>query len=488
MGRGVPGPCAVVYGHTPVTRPEWINNTLCVDTGCVFGGSLSALRWPEREVVSVPALAEHYPPARPSRPVPTGAGLAVSELDLADVLGTLRIETRLGNSVTVRETQTGAALEVMSRFAADPRWLVYLPPTMAPVATSTRADLLEHPDEAFAQYREDGVDVVVCEEKHMGSRAVVIVSRDDSVAPRRFGVEGSGRILTRTGRAFFGDPAVEAALLDRLRQGLERAGMWDELRTDWLVIDSELLPWSAKAAELLRTQYAAVGASARASLGSASELLTQALGRGLDIGALAESVSARHGMAESFVTAYRRYCWTVSSLEDLRLAPFQILAGEGAVHALQPHTWHLGLIDRLCETAPETLRRTERRVVALADDAAVAEATEWWEALTAAGGEGMVVKPDAVVVATKRGLAQPGVKVRGREYLRIIYGPDYTMPANLDRLRPRGLAHKRSLAAREFALGIESLERFVAGEPLHRVHPPVFAVLALESDPVDPRL
>jgi len=88
----------------------------------------------------------------------------------------------------------------------------------------------------------------------------------------------------------------------------------------------------------------------------------------------------------------------------------------------------------------------------------------------------------------RRGLTQPAVKCRGREYLRIIYGPEYTAPEHLARLRSRGLAGKRSLALREFALGIEALERFVRREPLYRVHECVFGILALESEPVDPRL
>ena len=72
--------------------------------------------------------------------------------------------------------------------------------------------------------------------------------------------------------------------------------------------------------------------------------------------------------------------------------------------------------------------------------------------------------------------------------LRIIYGPEYTLPENLLRLKSRGLGAKRSLALREFALGLEALERFVHQEPLRRVHECVFGVLALESEPVDPRL
>jgi protein phosphatase len=158
------------------------------------------------------------------------------------------------------------------------------------------------------------------------------------------------------------------------------------------------------------------------------------------------------------------------------------------VRALEPPPWHLETISRLADADPAVLRVTASLEVDLDDAAAEAAAVEWWEQLTAGGGEGMVVKPRDVVAPTERGIAQPGIKCRGREYLRIIYGPEYTSPGALARLRQRGLGHKRSLAAREYALGIEALERFVAREPLYRVHECVFGVLALESEPVDPRL
>jgi protein phosphatase len=100
----------------------------------------------------------------------------------------------------------------------------------------------------------------------------------------------------------------------------------------------------------------------------------------------------------------------------------------------------------------------------------------------------MVVKPYSFIAKGRRGFLQPALKCRGREYLRIIYGPEYTLPEHLERLRARGLSKKRSLALREFALGIEGLTRFVKREPLRRVHECIFGVLALESEPVDPRL
>jgi hypothetical protein len=134
----------------------------------------------------------------------------------------------------------------------------------------------------------------------------------------------------------------------------------------------------------------------------------------------------------------------------------------------------------------ELLAATDRRIVDLTDEAAVTAATQWWLALTQAGGEGMVVKPYQGVTGPR--LVQPGLKCRGREYLRLIYGPDYTEPAQLARLRQRGLHRKRALALREYALGLAALDRVAAGEPLWRVHEAVFAILACESEPVDPRL
>ena len=489
------GAAHVVYGHTPVPVPEWLNRTLCVDTGCVFGGKLTALRWPEKELASVPAAATYYEPAKPFLPSPadTGARSAQQEhddvLDLEDVSGRRAVDTRLMKNVTLREQNTLPALEVMSRFAANPKWIVYLPPTMSPPQTTARAGLLEHPDEAFAYYRTQGVAQVVCEEKHMGSRAVLIVCRDADAARKSFGVTSgeAGVVLTRTGRRFFPELATETALLERVREAASAAGLWERFETSWICLDAELMPWSAKAQELLRTQYACVGSAARAGLAAASAALAAASARGVDVAAIEERTRERSERAALYTAAYQRYCWPVESVDDLRLAPFHLLATEGRVHTERDHLWHLAVLDELT-VAGGVLQSTRRLVVDTNDEASLARGVAWWEELTGSGGEGMVVKPLEFIVRGKRGLVQPAVKCRGREYLRIIYGPDYDLPANLERLRERGVFAKRSLAQREFALGIEALERFVRKEPLRRVHECVFGVLALETEPVDPRL
>ncbi|MFE7804238.1 polynucleotide kinase-phosphatase [Streptomyces sp. NPDC057430] len=493
------GRAAVVYGHTPVPDTSWVNNTICLDTGAVFGGKMTALRWPERELVDVPAEKVWYEPARPLVTEAPG-GREGRPLDLADVHGRRIVETRQMGNVSVREENAAAALEVMSRFAVDPRLLAYLPPTMAPTATSKEDGYLEHPAEAFAQYRADGVEQVVCEEKHMGSRAVALVCRDEQTARERFGVTGvTGALHTRTGRPFFDEPEVTEQVLERLRSAITAAGLWDELAAsdgasgaaDWLLLDGELMPWSLKSAGLLRSQYAAVGAASRAVFPGVLGTLEQAAARGVSgVDALLAEQRERAADAEAFTEAYRRYCWPTQGLEGVRFAPFQILAVRGRSLAAVPHDEQLEWLDRMTDADPSgLLQRTRRLVVDTGDEASVQAGVDWWLEMTGAGGEGMVVKPLSALVRGAGGrLVQPGVKVRGREYLRIIYGPEYTRPENLERLRNRFLGHKRSLALREYALGLEALDRLAEGEPLWRVHEAVFAVLALESEPVDPRL
>ena len=206
------GRAMVVYGHTPVPEPDWLNRTINIDTGCVFGGKLTALRYPEKEFVSVPAARTYCEPARPFLPPEEQAPALSAQqshdevLDAEDVLGKRIIPTNLRGNVTIREENATAALEVMSRFAADPRWLIYLPPTMSPCETSQTEGLLEHPAEAFAYYRSEGVPQVVCEEKHMGSRAVVIACQDEQAARERFGVDN--RRMWRRGHTH-GPPVLQ---------------------------------------------------------------------------------------------------------------------------------------------------------------------------------------------------------------------------------------------------------------------------------------
>jgi protein phosphatase len=490
------GKAMVVYGHTPVPQPDWLNRTINIDTGCVFGGSLTALRYPEKELVSIPARTTYAQPVKPlvaiTEPGPSLSSQQLHDdlLDIDDVIGKRIVTTRLHHNVTVREENALAALEVMSRFAANPKWLIYLPPTMSPTETTTQPGLLEHPAEAFAYFRREGVARVVCEEKHMGSRAVVIVCRHEDAARRRFGIlgEGIGICYTRTGRRFFDDTKLEKEFLGIVGAAVGRAGFWEQFQTDWICLDAELMPWSAKAQELLRQQYAAVGAAAKASLTEVIASLERLVSQNGDCVPIIERYKQRLEAVDLYVDSYRRYCWTVQSVNDLKLAPFHLLATEGQVHAQRDHVWHMEKLGEICKASDGLLLSTTYKQVDVTDSVSVEAATRWWQELTGQGGEGMVVKPQEFIVRSRRGLTQPAIKCRGPEYLRIIYGPEYLLPGNLERLRNRSVSRKRSLALREFALGIEALERFVKKEPLRRVHECVFGVLALESEPIDPRL
>ena len=314
----------------------------------------------------------------------------------------------------------------------------------------------------------------------MGSRVVIVLCRDEAVAQKRFGIIGSGTIqptsdsekspegkliepsigvcYTRTGRPFFNDPEMEGTLLQRLHAAFDAIKFWETHETDWVCLDAELMPWSAKAQELIKEQYAPVGVAGQIALKHAADVLTKSEARGLSVQELQGQIAQRQDSVERYRSAYRQYCWEVTSLDDLKLAPFHLLAVEGKVYTDKDHRWHLDTLKALCNAAPDLLQATAYHVVDVGDEASQGGAIQWWEALTEQGGEGMVVKPYDFHTRGSRGQVQPAIKCRGREYLRIIYGPEYLLPENLDRLKARNLGVKRRLALREFALGIEALE------------------------------
>ena len=401
------------------------------------------------------------------------------------------IETGYLQRISVREENAAAALEVMSRFAIDPRWLLYLPPTMSPVATSARPDLLEHPDQAFDAYRAEGVDQVVCEEKHMGSRAVALVCRDLDAARARFGAPGDalGAVWTRTGRPFFDPAADRASWSTASAPPPRRPACSTSSAPPGCCSTRSCCRGRPRPSSCCATSTPPSGRPPAPRCPAAVSVLEQAAAAGLDVSGLLARTRSRAANADAFTAAYRRYCWETDGLTGIRVAPFQLLASEGAAHQARPHAWHLDVADRLVAADPRPVHRHPPPVRRHDRPGGGGGGRQpGGSELTGAGGEGMVVKPAANLTRASKGLVQPGLKVRGREYLRIIYGPDYTEPANLGRLRQRGLGHKRSMAQREYALGLEALDRVARGEPLWRVHECVFAVLALESEPVDPRL
>ncbi|MDE7297553.1 MAG: polynucleotide kinase-phosphatase, partial [Lachnospiraceae bacterium] len=349
-----------------------------------------------------------------------------------------------------------------------------------------------------------GVRNVVCEKKHMGSRAVIVLCKNAETAKKRFGIADGTRgiIYSRTGRRFFDELQTETELLDRLDAALTKTGFWEDFKTEWVCLDTELMPWSQKAQGLIRSQYAATGNAGLGGLSAAVQALEKVCareniavkvdnstsGQNADTAALLARYTAKRYDMERYIGAYREYCWTVKSIDDFRIAPFHILACEGKVFSGEKHIWHMETIKKYITGTDPVLMETPYLVVDTADEESVKDGVDWWLALTGSGGEGMVVKPETFIAKQNGALLQPAVKCRGKEYLRIIYGAEYLEEEHLKRLKKRSLSHKRTLALKEFSLGMEALERFVQGDPLYKVHECSFGVLALESEPVDPRL
>ena len=498
---GYAGKAAVVYGHTPVPEAQWVGNTICIDTGCVFGGKLAALRWPERETVSAPATRVYYEPVRPMMLPPSAqlpsvqSPLSQSPLsqspsrlpDAAALTGTAMIETRYGRQVSVQPEQAAAAFEILARFAADPRWLIHVPPTTATVEASAAEGWLERPEEAFRHYRAAGLAKVCVQEKHMGSRAVAIACRDADVARQRFG-DGTrlGAVLSKGGRPYFDDPADEAFLVDAIRAAMDGAAMWDELGTGWVALDGEALPWNAKAGSLIRDTFAATASAGVEAARAAANAYGAAAARGSELAAaLATQASAQGAAVAAFRRAYGVFVVPYGGIDDLRFAPFHVLASEAGVHAGESHRWHMEIAERLALKS-NVIVPTEWREVTLADTAQCEATALWWDEMTAAGREGFVVKGPHLALLPN-GVA-PSIKVRGKEYLRIIYGAEYDRPDILPALKKRATGRKRALARIGTSLGLESLARFVERASASRVHEVVAASLAVASEPLDSRL
>ena len=298
----------------------------------------------------------------------------------------------------------------------------------------------------------------------------MVVCKNEETAVKRFGVEneGIGVCYTRVTRNIFNnDKKLENNLFSRINSALTESGFWEKHQTNWVCLDAELMPWSAKAQALLKDQYAAVGAAAGAAIPEVNKTLKQALDRCINhITPLLNKFSQKTEAVLKFVKAYQNYCWQVNTLNDYKLAPFHILATEGQVHTNKNHQWHMENITEICLIDKDLSTATPYKIVNFEEMSTYNDTVEWWLELTGKGGEGFVVKPYDFISYGAKGLLQPAVKCRGREYLRIIYGPEYVLAENLKRLKNRGLSRKQSLALREFALGIEGLERFIRKEPL----------------------
>jgi protein phosphatase len=248
------------------------------------------------------------------------------------------------------------------------------------------------------------------------------------------------------------------------------------------------VPCSVCIAATWRAGHAETATAASAAMDAAMAALQSAVERVDGCEELLMRTAQRRPCIDAYADPKRHTMPAIRGVDDITIAPFHFLAAENRVYTYETHPWHVTTLADVCAADPRLLRNTRFRVADLTDPSSDREIAEWWEELTDEGGDGIVVKPLEWLARGRRNLVQPALKCRGREALRAFYGPEYTLTENLERLRERPVSVKRSLALREYALGIESLQRFIVEEPLHRVHECVLGVLALESEAVDPRL
>ncbi|MGG1678064.1 polynucleotide kinase-phosphatase [Neobacillus sp. NRS-1170] len=471
----------IIWGHDPKPQPLRVNNTLNIDQGVVFGGRLTAYRYPEKQFVSVEAKQDYA--NVPDNPLREWERKRLSSPNLGKFINGFSVLTEQMGEIAIYKEGIKSALDDLSHYTLPLEEIIYLPPTMSPTPKpSSLEGYLEHPLEAFEYYQANGVDTMVVEKKHMGSRGILFLFKNKEAAQEYIGRESLGAIYTRTGRAFF-QKELEAQILEVLNKDL--AGYFEKYNTDFVLLDAEILPWNLKAKELIMNQYAHVGEMALFDRNKLRAGLQMAYDNGKDVGYWLRETDEKIGSAVVFNEVYQKYCWETEGLEGIQIAPFHTLAYSTETFFNKPHTWHMEKNKEYSELS-SLFVETEYRVVT--DEDSMKAAIQWWEDMTEDGHEGFVVKPESFVVRNKGKLLQPAIKVRGRKYLHIIYGIDYLEPENLSRLKLRKPGKKQRNALKEFALGVEAVNRFVKRESLERYHECVLGVLAFEAEPIDPRL
>lgn len=476
------GEC-IVWGHDPRPYPTIVNDTVNIDQGVVFGGMLTAWRMPERQAVSVPARQDYA--GDPDSPLRRWERRRFAAPNLRKFTEGFAVQTGSRMNVSIHGEQARAAIDTFSHFTVPLEELVYMPPTMSPPPGSCSVDgYLEHPRDAFQYYRAQGVTRMVAEKKHMGSRAVLLLFRDEAAGLQWVGRPMLGNIVTRSGRSFF-DPETEREVLSRLHADLRENGYFERHSTEFVLLDAEIVPWNLKARELISSQYAHVAEAAMMDRDVLLDQLGNALAAGRHVEDWLQETERKRENAGLFRDVFQKYCWDVKGLNDIAIAPFHVLAHSTGTFWDKSHEWHMEQGRELAGMS-SLIGETEYRVIT--NEAEEAEAVRWWEEMTAEGHEGIVVKPDRFSAWNGDKMIQPAIKVRGRSYLHIIYGMDYLAPDNLVRLRKRRTSRKERHALMESALGMEAIDRFVRREPVERIHECILATLALESERIDPRL
>ena len=478
----------VVYGHTPIPEPSWQNNTVNIDTGCVFGGELTALRYPERSTVSVPA---HQIWCQPSRPM-HWIGVQKATITVDHSVSMAWTSPRVLVSTTDRynlNLDEGPFLQTalhLSDRGVHFRWLIYAPPTISPPTTSSLPGLLEHPAQAIDYYRKKGIGLLAARQMQHGTAVVIVLCRSAEVAERRFSLKGQGigAVYTRSGRPYFPDAEATQEFLQMLAAKLEKADVWTTLQSDWLCIEAVASPLSTKAPAFATAVYGSVTATAQHALAAAAAKLQAASNRKLDV---TETI-AQHGQVQRSIAALKTAAQQLHHQPGSVWHLMDLIAVEGQVFLDQNRFLQNTLLQQIGAALGDGFDVPELRTADLDSENSLRALTAWWEELNMQGQPGILVGP-AEMKAEKDGeMMQPWIKVRCKEHLRLLFGAAYDAPALLQLHRERNLRLKRETAVREYSLAKEGLLRFVKGQEFDAVFQCVFTQLGLEVKPIDARL
>ncbi|MGD6944195.1 AAA family ATPase [Cytobacillus gottheilii] len=469
----------IIWGHDPKPKPLIVGHTINIDQGAVFGGELTALRFPERQFLSVEA--QHDFSGTDQNPLIEWKKKRFAPPNISKFINGYTVSPEHIKEIMVGGDYVKPAIDDMSHFTIPIEQLIYIPPTMTPPpAASSLDNYLEHPREAIQYYRKHGVQRMIAEKKHMGSRAILHIFKNTDAGKLSFGYPSLGVIYSRAGRRFFNQEA-ETKILTQLSEELQP--YFEKYQTDYVLLDAEIMPWNLKAKELISKQYAHVAEHAILDRKKLLSKLQKAEHPETKI--WQEQYEQKLENAITFQNVFQKYCWDLHDLAEISIAPFHVLAHSSSEFFDRTHEWHMKQNQELAQLS-KLFTVTEYKMID--DEQSEEEAISWWESMTEDGHEGIVIKPEHFMAKEKGKLLQPAIKVRGQKYLHIIYGIDYLEPANLKRLKERNTNKKQRNALKEFALSMESVKRFIAGESVERVHECVLASLALEAEQIDPRL
>lgn len=473
----------IVWGHDPKPQPLLINNTLNIDQGVVFGGKLTAFRYPEKEITSVSAKMDYSNSI--DNPLKEWEQKRLDPPNIEKFINGYTVRTEVFGDVKVPKNVVKPAIDTISHFTIPIEQLVYIPPTMSPTPRASSVQTyLEHPKDAISYYRDHGIETMVAEKKHMGSRGILLLFKNEETAEKYVGIKTLGTIYTRTGRLFF-EKDREKRILTVLNKDLHADNYFTKYDTDFILLDAEIMPWNLKAKELISKQYAHVAENAILDRENLKGKLKAASFQSDIVKSWLEEYEQKLNRALIFKDVFQKYCWDIEDVEKIQIAPFHVLAHSKETFFDKSHVWHMEM-NRAFAKLSQFFVETEYKVIT--DEASEEEVVQWWLDMTSEGHEGIVIKPETFISKHNGKLLQPAIKVRGQKYLSIIYGMDYLQPENLIRLKERNTNKKQKLALKEFALGVEGLQRYINGQSIENVHECVLATLAMESDPVDPRL